>query len=291
MKKILIINILTFLILGILSCSVNPKTKTSQSLENEETKVSPLNEILKKTLEEKEPLAEEMTLYELLRIPVFKEEVIKRYSTKLHAMAEEVTERSTPVQYDSIDNYYHCDGLSENGTVNVKYYVDTDELDISMLYHGLEVKHDGTIDCGHWVKGYYKNPFGEDDLNDPYIEQEFRGKVNDRFDCQLYIRFEASDHFRLWVEGEYCCNHSPKKVEMLIRDEDDGEVYSIDTEIYKNSFFINTYQNYLFSRLLNKGNLNISIRYLTYLNDYYYYRFRIYNKTNFWAAKTVNLNI
>ena len=48
MKKILIINILTFLILGILSCSVNPKTKTSQSLENEETKVSPLNEILKK---------------------------------------------------------------------------------------------------------------------------------------------------------------------------------------------------------------------------------------------------
>ena len=124
-----------------------------------------------------------------------------------------------------------------------------------------------------------------------YIEQEFRGKVNDRFDCQLYIRFEASDHFRLWVEGEYYCNHSPKKVEMLIRDEDDGEVYSIDTEIYKNSFFINTYQNYLFSRLLNKGNLNISIRYLTYLNDYYYYRFRIYNKTNFWAAKTVNLNI
>lgn len=115
--------------------------------------------------------------------------------------------------------------------------------------------------------------------------------MNDRFDCQLYIRFEASDHFRLWVEGEYCCNHSPKKVEMLIRDEDDGEVYSIDTEIYKNSFFINTYQNYLFSRLLNKGNLNISIRYLTYLNDYYYYRFRIYNKTNFWAAKTVNLNI
>ena len=126
-------------------------------------------------MEEKEPLAEEMTLYELLRIPVFKEEVIKRYSTKFHAMAEEVTERSTPVQYDSIDNYYHCDGLSENGTVNVKYYVDTDELDISMLYHGLEVKHDGTIDCGHWVKGYYKNPIEEDDLNDPYIEQEFRG--------------------------------------------------------------------------------------------------------------------
>ncbi|MFT0461389.1 hypothetical protein [Bacteroides thetaiotaomicron] len=50
MKKILIINILTFLILGILSCSVNPKTKTSQSIENEETKVSPLNEILKKNL-------------------------------------------------------------------------------------------------------------------------------------------------------------------------------------------------------------------------------------------------
>lgn len=291
MKKILIINILTFLILGILSCSVNPKTKTSQSIENEETKVSSLNEILKKNLEEKEPLAEEITLYELLRIPVFKEEVIKRYSTKFHAMAEEVTERSTPVQYDSVNNYYHCNGLSENGTVNVKYYVDTDELDISMLYHGLEVKHDGTIDCGNWVKGYYQNDFGENDLKSPYIENEFRGVVNDKFDCQLYVIFNANEGFRLKVDGESPFDQSPAKVEILVRDESDGEIYSISTIVYRDFFFIDPEQVHLFGYLLNKGNITIVLKYVTRINDHYNYRFRIYNETKFEAAKTVNLNI
>ncbi|BFL31110.1 hypothetical protein K330107F9_04530 [Bacteroides stercoris] len=287
MRRILVINVLIVLIFGILSCSGSQETKASQNIKTERTKISPLNEIFKKALEEKVPFVEKTTLYELLRNPIFKEEVIKRYSTKFHTMAEEITERSAPVEYNSIDNYYYCEGLSENGTVDVKYYVDTDKLDILMQYHRQEVRHDGTIDCGNWVKGYWKNPFGEYDLNDPYIEHEFHGKVNDTFDCQLHVRFEANGHFRLWVEGEYCCNYSPREVEMLIRDEDDGEVYSISTKIHRDYFFVDARLENLFSRLLDKGNLNVSIRYLSYLDDYYYYRFRIYSETKFEAARTL----
>ena len=218
MRKILVINVLTVLIFGILSCSGNQETKASQNTKTERTKISPLNEIFKKALEEKVPLVEKTTLYKLLRNPIFKEEVIKRYSTKFHTMAEEITERCAPVEYNTVDNYYHCDGLSENGTVNVKYYVDTDKLDILMQYHGQEVRHDGTIDCGNWSKGYYQNDFGEDDLKAPYIEHEFRGVVNDRVDCQLYIKFNANEGFRLKVDGKSPFDQSPAKVEILIRE-------------------------------------------------------------------------
>ena len=68
MKKILTINILTFLILGILSCSGNQQAKTSQSTKNnEKTTVSPLNEIFKKTLKKGTTLVDKITLYDLLR--------------------------------------------------------------------------------------------------------------------------------------------------------------------------------------------------------------------------------
>lgn len=281
MRRILIINVLTVLILGILSCTGNQKTKTSQSIKTERTKVSPLNEIFKKTLEEK------TTLYELLRIPVFKEEVIKRYSTKFHAMAEEITERSAPVEYSTVDNCYYCDGLSENGTVNVKYYVDTDKLDISMQYHRQEVRRDGTIDCGNWVKEYYQNDFGEDDLKSPYIKNEFRGVVNDNFDCQLYVNFNANEGFRLKVNGESPFDLSPAKVEILVRDESDGEIYSISTIVYRDFFFIDPEQVHLFGYLLNKGNITIVLKYVTRIDDHYNYRFRIYNETKFEAARTL----
>lgn len=77
MRKILVINVLTVLIFGILSCSGNQETKASQNTKTERTKISPLNEIFKKALEEKVPLVEKTTLYKLLRNPIFKEEVIK----------------------------------------------------------------------------------------------------------------------------------------------------------------------------------------------------------------------
>lgn len=287
MKKILTINILTFLILGILSCSGNQQAKTSQSTKNnEKTTVSPLNEIFKKTLKKGTTLVDKITLYDLLRIPEFKEEVIKRYSTKFHAMAEEVTERCAPVEYNTVDNCYYCSGLSEHGSVDVKYYVDTDKLDISMQYHMQEVRRDGTIDCGNWIKGYYQNDFGEDDLKAPYIENEFRGVVNDRFDCQLFIRF-GTEGFRLRVDGESPFNLSPAKVEILVRDESDGEIYSISTIVYSDFFFIASEQVHLFGYLLNKGNITIVLKYVTRINNHYNYRFRIYNETKFEAARTL----
>ena len=287
MRRILMINVLTVLIFGILSCSGSQETKASQNIKTERTKISPLNEIFKKALKEKVPLVEKTTLYELLRNPIFKEEVIKRYSTKFHTMAEEITERSAPVEYNSIDNYYHCEGLSENGTVNVKYYVDTDKLDILMQYHRQEVRRDGTIDCGNWGKGYYQNDFGEDDLKAPYIEHEFRGVVNDKFDCQLYIRFNANEGFRLKVDGESPFNLKPAKVEILIRDESDGEIYSISTVVYRDLFFIDPKQVHLFGNLLNKGNITIDLKYITTIYEHYNYRFRIYNETKFEAARTL----
>lgn len=202
-------------------------------------------------------------------------------------MAEEITERCAPVEYNTVDNYYHCDGLSENGTVNVKYYVDTDKLDILMQYHGQEVRHDGTIDCGNWSKGYYQNDFGEDDLKAPYIEHEFRGVVNDRVDCQLYIKFNANEGFRLKVDGKSPFDQSPAKVEILIRDESDGEIYSISTMVYRDFFFIDPKQVHLFGNLLNKGNITIVLKYVTTIYDHYNYRFRIYNETKFEAARTL----
>ncbi|ANU57642.1 hypothetical protein [Bacteroides caecimuris] len=238
---------------------------------------NPLNNIFKNAY------AKKRTLYDLIRTPEFKEQVVKYYSLEFYKKMYEVVEVVVPISYNSTEDIYVCSGFKAHNAgiteATVNYDAKTNGLDIKLIIDGTRIERSGEIDYGNWKKGYYKDDFGEDILKQPFIQTDIRGTVRS-FDCELHIRFNFDEGIRLWITGEYCC-YDPMKAFIKIRDNSTNETLSVPIDnIRKDSIFIYNEKGLLMLlAALKCGNTTISIKYNTALDNDYLYLFQIHGPT------------
>lgn len=130
---------ITFLAALLYSCGNNQaKAITAETAE------FPLNKIFK------EAYTAKLTQSDIIRKSEVKEVIIREYSEKFYNKVLENTQVVFPVQYDSIQNVYECDGwlahsVGFTGAV-VRYNAGNDELVVKLQIDGYLIKETGEFD-------------------------------------------------------------------------------------------------------------------------------------------------
>ena len=202
---------------------------------------------------------------EVIKHPLIKDYIISRYSSRFYDLLIESAGVNIPLEYDSKSNKYSS-WVRGKYEYTLSYECAINYLEIKLTtVDGIKINKDGRIDCGLWKNGFYKDDFGEDDPNFPYIQVKLDAKKNG-YPEPMYLRFCSSEGFKILIDGV------KKEADLSIKVKSNGEVikFAVD-EIQDNERCI------IYSRdkidtlvpILENGNFMMSLTYEAPLGDFF----------------------
>lgn len=221
MKIVTFITLLTFMLVG---CKNNQAKEQAKATQDSSTIINesrtPLDEACEAAYNKKE------TLYELIRIPVVKEYIIKEYSSKFYNKLINTVHVTSPIKYTN--GVYEVSGISKgDGSAYFTYCPTKNQLNIDLTINGYTIQPDGNMQFN--TEGWRfetlqnKNEFGE--VLNLFVGAEFVIKnEGDSYSGNKLVVTVYPDAIILWTNdfGGLC------EVESIqIKDHDSGKIYNI----------------------------------------------------------------
>lgn len=221
MKILTFITLLSFMLVG---CKINQAKEQAQATPDSSTKIvesrTPLDEACEAAYKKKE------TLYELIRIPVVKECIIKEYSSKFYEKLINNVHVTSPIEYTN--GVYEVSGISKgDGSAYFTYCPAENQLNIELTINGYTIQPDGNMQFN--TEGWRfetlqnKNEFGE--VLNLFVGAEFVIKnEGDSYSGNKLVVTVYPYAIILWTNdfGGLC------EVESIqIKDHDSGKIYNI----------------------------------------------------------------
>lgn len=232
MKTITFITFLAFILVG---CK-NSQTKEQKKVVQEASAVanesrSPLDQACETAYKKEE------SLYELIRVAVVKEHIIKEYSRKFYNKLVKNIHVAGPIKYtDGIYTASGTGGRTGTGSAEFTYSPSKNQLTIHFMSGGEIVQPDGEIhyNTEGWELRYNKDEFDEDIKSEPLACYRIVADYN----------LVPYDHIRIiigtgaMILSTHDFKYSRANIaKILIKDHDSGKVYNVafDETYHKNS--------------------------------------------------------
>ncbi len=220
----------------------------------------------------------ETTAPDIIANPNVKRRIIDQYSAKFYELINIWDGASDPEfgHFNREAALMYISVANEMGSyATIRYNSRSDELEVELTIKGVEIDKNGDYDIGSWSLKYFKNDFGEEDINLPYITLDLNEDTSSYDKDRLTIRISRQNGVALMYYtqiglGGYVDNNF-KVPELLIRRESDGKVFNINLEIdnkYSQISYVNESQYDLFFELLENGNLTMSYKFRYGFTDY-----------------------